>query len=247
MAAYKEGSANVTNGSSVVTGNSTEWDTYVSTGYIFKLNSDSVFYEVAAVNSATKLTLSSRYVNASYQTDRTNEHIATSNVGTKVYSGYLNYTPIMQNSVSINASYETYTDDGAGTLTGTPTGSGNIDYDSGHWTINMAATHNASVDVTSSYSSGNALYSMSYSIVRDYTSHFEYPEMSTTDLNFQHLYTKAIRMIDSDLYNASVNAVTASSGFDVTATNQGLTLTSSNGTRYKITVSNTGTIVSTAV
>ncbi len=247
MAAYREGTANVTNGSSTVTGNSTEWDNYVTSGYLFKLNKDSVFYEVAAVNSATKMTLSARYSDTGYQTDRSNEHIATSNVGTRVYSGYLNYTPVIQNTVVINASYETYTDDGGGTLTGTPTGTGNLDYASGHWTITSNATYNSSLNIVASYGSGEELSSMGYAVVTDFTPNYNFLEMSTTDLNFQHIFTKSMRLIDSAIYNASVNAVTASTGFDVTATNQGLTLTSSNGTRYKITVSNTGTIVSTAV
>ena len=247
MAAYKEGYANLKSGSSIVTGYNTEWDTYVDVGYLFKLNKDAVFYTVAAINSATNLTLSSRYSDTTYQTSRTDEHIATSNVATKVYSGYLTYSPPIQSNFKLNASYEVYTDNGAGVLVGTPTGSGNIDYDSGHWTINMAATHNASVNITASYLYGSTLNSMPYQIVVDYTSKYNFPEMATTDLNFQYLYTKAVRMIDSLLYNASINAMTASAGLDVTGTNQGITFTSPDGTKYKHTVSNSGTPVYTLV
>jgi len=92
MASYKTGSVTIDNGSSKVVGNNTEFNTYVSTGNLFKLNQDSAFYEVAAVQSATRLTLSSRYYNSDYQTARTNEHIATTNVGTTIYSGTLAHT-----------------------------------------------------------------------------------------------------------------------------------------------------------
>jgi len=242
MASYKTGSVNLQNGSSIVRGNNTEWDTYISSGQFFKLNQDSTFYQIATVETATRLILSSRYSSSSYRTSRQNEHIATTNVGTTIYSGYLAHTPVLQNYVTINASYEIYHDDGAGNLIGSPTGSGNIDYDSGSWNINMAATYNASINVTASYYSGNSLNNMPYQIIIDYTQHYNFPEMSTTDLNFQHIYTKSMRMIDSNLYNASINSLTASTELEVTASNHGLILKSPDGTRWRITIDNNGNL-----
>jgi len=247
MASYKTGSVTIDNGSSKVVGNNTEFNTYVSTGNLFKLNQDSAFYEVAAVQSATRLILSSRYYNSDYQTARTNEHIATTNVGTTIYSGTLAHTPVIQNYVTINASYEVYHDDGAGNLTGTPTGSGTVDYDTGSWSINMAATHNASINVTASYYSGDTLSNMSYQIVTDYTPNYSFPEMSVSDLNFQHIFTKSIRMVDEKLYNANVNAITASQDIEVLASNYGLILKSPDGNRWRITVSNTGTLLTATI
>jgi len=209
MASYKEGTANLTCGKSRVTGVDTEWDTYVSAGHLFKLNDDPTFYEIAGVESATALILTSNYFNTAYRTRVASEHIATTNVATKVYSGTILYTPILHNSLSINASYEVYSDDGAGNLVGSPTGSGSIDYDTGAWSIVMNATHSASINMLASYYWGNDLNSVSYQIITDYTPNYSFPEMSSNDFNFQHIYTKAIRMVDSELYNASVNTIKA--------------------------------------
>ena len=247
MAAYKEGTANLTCGKEQVTGVDTEWNTYVTAGQLFKLNDDSTFYEIAGVQSATRLTLTSKYFNTSYRTRVASEHIATTNVATRVYSGTLLYTPILQNTLSINASYEVYTDDGAGNLVGSPTGSGTVNYDTGAWSITMNATHNASVNMLASYYYGNTLNNMSYQIITDYTPHYSFPEMSTNDFTFQNIYTKAIRMIDTKLYNASINALTASQDIEVSASNYGLILKSPNGTRWRVTVSNTGTLMTASL
>jgi len=247
MAAYKEGTATLTCGKSRVTGYDTEWNTYVSAGNLFKLNDDPTFYEIAGVESATALTLTSNYFNTIYRTREASEHLATTNSATRVYTGTILYTPILHNSLSINASYETYTDDGAGNLVGSPTGSGSIDYDTGAWTITMNATYAASLNVLASYYWGNTLNGMSYQIITDYTPNYSFPEMSSNDFNFQHIFTKAVRMIDSKMYNASINAMTASQDVEVLHSNYGLVLQSPDGNRWRVTISNTGTLLTATI
>lgn len=44
---------------------------------------------------------------------------------------------------------------------------------------------------------------MTYQIVTDYTPNKNYPEMGLNDTNFPHIFTKAIRMIDSDMPSSS--------------------------------------------
>lgn len=61
MAQYRTGSANLTNGSALVTGNSTLWSAEVSTGDIFTVVGQNVWYEVASVDSNTQITLSAVY------------------------------------------------------------------------------------------------------------------------------------------------------------------------------------------
>ena len=88
---------------------------------------------------------------------------------------------------------------------------------------------------------------MSYQIVTDYTPNYNFPEMSTVDLNFQHIFTKSIRMVDEKLYNASVNSLAASQDIEVTASNYGLILKSPDGNRWRVTVSNTGTLLTATI
>jgi len=247
MATYKSGSANLKSGSAIVVGNGTEWNVYTSAGQLFKLESEATFYEIGAVNSATNISLTARYTNAAYQTTRLNEHVATTNVGSKVYSGNLLYTPAIQNTVVINASYDYYTDDGAGNLTATSGGSGVIDYDTGVFTIIQNATHNASLDVTASYKSGDEMNGMQYNIFTDYTTYYNIPEMSTGDRNFQHIFTRAVRKIDSSIANASVVSIKSSQDMEVTASAYGLILKSPDGTRWRLNVTNTGTVNATTV
>lgn len=204
MGAYSTGSVKVKVGSAVVYGNNTNFLTYAAAGNIFKISGENVTYTVAAVNAATRLTLSSRYANANEHTGRT-ENTASCGATTKIYSGTLTYRPLIQNEVVVTAS-ERFADDGAGALTGGQGGTGTINYDTGAYSLTLAATLTATYNVAASYYSGNTLNSMSYQIIRDYTSNFKYPESVPSDKNLAYIYTKAVRMIDEDLNNASMTS-----------------------------------------
>ena len=201
MGVYNTGSVRIRTGSASIRGNNTDFLTYVSAGDLFKRIDEAAIYDVAAVVNATNLTLSSRYTNSVDRTSRTDEHIATANTATKRYSGTLDFNPVIQNYVILNASIETFVDDGAGVLTGdgTPAGSGSIDYDTSAWSITLGTDLTATAAFTASYFSGDTLNSMEYQIVVDFTPNKLLPEMSTSDTNFAHIYTKAMRLIDKKL------------------------------------------------
>lgn len=216
MSVYSTGSVNIKVGSQSVTGNGTDFLTYISAGYLFKRTSDSSFYEVAAVVSATRITLTGRYADTSNQTSQNAEHLATMTTATKMYSGTTDYNPVIQDYFTLNASIEGFTDDGAGVLTGdgSPAGSGTIDYDTGSWSITLGTDLTATATVVASYFSGDTLSAVPYQIFVDYTPNKEFPEMSVSDMNFAHIFTKAMRMIDSAFYTDNVKHVSA----DYTAT-----------------------------
>lgn len=199
MAIYNSGSVNITIGSANVKGNSTNFSTYVSKGNLFKLNDDNGFYEVANVINATNLTLTSRYTDSNYQTARS-ENVASANTATKTYSDTLTNTPVIQNYVVITAS-ERFTDNGAGVLTGngSPVGSGTIDYDSGLFSITLGTNLTATVNLSASYYSGDTRNSMPYKIIKDFTPNYSLPELSLNDREFNTVFTKAMRKIDSAL------------------------------------------------
>ena len=211
MSVYNINSVNIKIGSSTIVGNNTEFKTYVSRGYLFKRTGDSTFYEVAAVNTATNLSLTSRYLDSGYYAKRADEALGTINSATKMYSGTLTFNPIIQSSLSINASIEVFSDNGGGTLTGdgTPAGSGTIDYDTGSWSVTLGTDLTASFDMLASYNSGANLNGVSYQIVTDYTPHKQFPEISTSDVNPTHIMTKALRLIDSAFMKQKVKIVSA--------------------------------------
>ena len=66
MGVYSSGSVNVKVNSATVWGNNTLFSTYTSAGDIFHLSSEATFYSIAAINSATNLSLSSVYANSGY-------------------------------------------------------------------------------------------------------------------------------------------------------------------------------------
>lgn len=77
MSQYQEGSVNATNGSNVITGNGTLWDTNnaVQVGDAFKVSGFQTTYEIASVDSDNRITLTSNYGEAtasylSYQITR---------------------------------------------------------------------------------------------------------------------------------------------------------------------------------
>lgn len=214
MSVYNNGTCKTVTGSSTVKGNGTAFNTYVSAGDYFRLSGESTWYEVAAVVDATDLTLSSRYANTSYQTSRS-EHVASVTTATKVYSGNFSNTPTIRNAVVMTASSdrkERFTDNGAGVLTGDQGGSGTISYDDGAYSVTLG-TLIATTDLIASHYSGDSRNGLSYQVLKDFTSHYNLPEMSENDPGFVHIYTKSMRIIDSKMYTASANTVKASSYF----------------------------------
>jgi len=248
MAIYKTGSVTVKPGSATVTGSGTAFSTYVSANDLFKLTSEGTTYTVAAVVSNTSLTLSSRYANTTYQTARAENAASANTTATKVFSFTLDNTPVIQNYVSITAS-ETFTDNGAGVLTGdgSPAGSGTVGYDDGAVSLTLGASLTATINISASYYSGDTLSGMPYQVITDFTTNYNLPEISVSDTNFQYIYTKAIRLLDTALNAASVLYIKCASEIEVTATPYGVVLHSPSGSRFRLTVSNTGSIYSTAL
>ena len=216
MGAYSTGSATIVVGSQTVTGNNTRWDIYISPGHVFKLISGTSFYDIADVVSSCELTLTARYSDTSYETSRISEHVATVNLATKTYSGTIDYSPVIRNTFTVLASDTKWSDNGAGVLA-TEAGAGRgvagvINYDSGSWSVSVTSTTNlTAVNVTASYHSGNTLNSMPYQIVVDYTPNYDIPEIGKDDANVSYTLTKALRTIDSKMYNATTNTATTGS------------------------------------
>lgn len=127
MSAYKTGSVVITVNSPTVIGSDTEFDTYVSSGNLFRIRGEDPFYEIATVHSATNLSLTAPYQN-------------------------------------------------------------------------------------SDFSASDVLAGMPYQIVTDYTPNYSFPELGSNDINFQNIFTKAIREIDTELFNLEASSVTASLG-----------------------------------
>ena len=121
MSMYTTGSVTVTVASQVVIGVGTDFVTYGDAGDLFKITDESVFYEVAAISTATYLTLNSKYQNSNYASD-----------------------------VSLSG--------------------------------------------------------MSFQLVTEYTPNKNYPEMGSNDSNFAHIFSRAIRMVDSDLKNPKADS-----------------------------------------
>lgn len=206
MGAYETGAVTVIAGATSVKGTGTSFTTYASVGDLFKIRTEPTWYEVAAITNATNITLNSKYSNSSYYSNYTDEHSATVGIATTGYSGTLSNPPIIIDNVSFNASSEKFTDNGLGVLAGNaaPTaGSGTINYDTGAWTVILGTPMTASLSMTASYLGGDTLNGMSYQIIADYTPHYSFPEMSLNDVNLQHIFTKAVRKIDSAIYGAS--------------------------------------------
>jgi len=215
MAAYQTGTVRVTAGSSKVYGTGTEWLTYIALNDLFQRTTENAFYDVAAINTATELTLTSRYSNTGLQS-AVASNFASVNTATVNYSGNCgSFTPVIQNNfvliASPNGGGERFTDNGAGVLTGegSPAGSGTIDYDSGAWAITFGTALTATVNLSASFSRGNTVDGAGYQIVADFTPNYKIPEMSTNDINFSHIYTKAMRIVDQKI-KAATNLLAAS-------------------------------------
>lgn len=69
---------------------------------------------------------------------------------TLAFAGYVLYPEVLRSSFSLTDGVETFTDDGAGTLTGDQGGAGTIDYTTGAWAVTFALAPLA-VNITASY------------------------------------------------------------------------------------------------
>jgi hypothetical protein len=88
---------------------------------------------------------------------------------------------------------------------------------------------------------------MSYQITSDFTPYYNLPEAGLNDVDLPIIYTKAIRLIDSAIYNASVNSVTSASDIEVTASANGLIQSSPDGTRWRLRIDDSGNVTATKV
>lgn len=68
MGTYGAGHVSIEVGSATVLGTGTKFSTYAGKNYVFRLRDEDTFYIINSVNSATNLTLTSGYENASYDT-----------------------------------------------------------------------------------------------------------------------------------------------------------------------------------
>lgn len=59
----------------------------------------------------------------------------------------------------------------------------------------------------SSYAASTVLSGMPYQIVTDFTPHYSFPELGENDINFQNIYTRAMRQVDSELYAFEATAI----------------------------------------
>jgi hypothetical protein len=83
--------------------------------------------------------------------DQANQQIAVGNGATSAYNGTLNIFPISAGTLSITDSTETFTDNGAGLLTGSAGGTGTIVYSTGVYSITFNANVPNGVAVIATY------------------------------------------------------------------------------------------------
>lgn len=69
---------------------------------------------------------------------------------------------------------------------------------------NLTLTSNYS---NSSYSNGDSLTGLSYSIITDYTANYNLPEMSPNDSGITYIYTKAMRLIDAAISDYALSFI----------------------------------------
>ena len=206
MSSYSTGSVTIRVGSAQVTGNNTGFSGNVSVGNYFKITGENAWYTVADVVNATNLTLTSRYANSAYQT-ATLETLGTATTATKMYSGTFGNTPVIQNYVKITIGSEAFIDNGAGVLSGnaSPAGSGTIGYDDGAYSVTLGTDLTATVSIVASYYYGQTRNALPYQIITDYTTNYSIPEMSLNDIDFAAIYTKAMRIVDEQINNATAH------------------------------------------
>ena len=202
MPSISTGTCNVTPGSQNVTfvGSSVS---EMSAGDLFRIISDDAFYTIASVDSSNaKVALTGRYRNSTYEIEVVNEVVAIGD-GTNVYGFTLDYTPVIPGTVEISDEddYETFTDNGDGTLTGDAGGSGSISYDDGTCTLTFNSDCSTGKNILAdTYYYGLYLTSMPYQVLADFTDHYSWPEPYAGNENNELIIRQAIRNIDSQLY-----------------------------------------------
>jgi hypothetical protein len=91
-------------------------------------------------------------------TKNASEQVATGNgVGTTVYSGSLDNTPVVAGSVTITGGGYVFNDNGDGSLSGNGGASGSIEYGTGAWSIDLnggTINNGADIDATYQYTVG---------------------------------------------------------------------------------------------
>lgn len=194
MSIYSSGVVRVTAGSSILRFAGADVQSNAAVGYKFKLREESVAYTIAAIYSATKAALSTRYSNTNYQTAISSEHLGTANA-LLLYSGTLAHTPVIQTSFVSYIATERFTDDGAGVLTSQCGGTGTISYDDGSWSVTLGVSHNGSA-LTASYFYGRIRNGMPYQILSDRTANYNIPKIGINDANQAYIISIALDRID---------------------------------------------------
>jgi len=196
MSVYSTGVVRVIPGSAILRFTSADIQTNCAVGQKFKLKDESTSYTIAAIYSATKATLNSRYANSNWYIGIGAEHVATSNSATNIYSDAIVHTPIIQTKFVVNVATERFADDGAGVLTSQQGGSGTIGYDDGSLYLILGQSKDAS-NITASYFYGRPRVGLSYQILKTRTANYNIPKVSINDGNQAYITSAALDTIDS--------------------------------------------------
>ena len=118
-----------------------------------------IFYLNATYGNAKAPTVAGDNIittpNADYASEQVvGEQVATGSAVTGVgpYTGSFAWIPVRPGTISITDGLETFTDDGAGVLTGNLTGTGTIDYSTGAFSITFNGAPGAGVAILATYS-----------------------------------------------------------------------------------------------
>jgi len=204
MSSNQTGSCTVVPGLSTVNFSLSSNMANIVAGDLFKISLDSAFYTIASVDGTSyRCTLSSRYSNSLYTIAIVNEQIDTGD-GSKSYSGTLAHLPSIPGTTAFadGSNIESFSDNGAGILTGSLGGTGIVNYETG--VVSLEFFKNVSIGspiYATTYNYGIPLSSMPFLIVRDYTPNFNWPEPYSTDQNPETIVRQALRLIDNDLFN----------------------------------------------
>lgn len=79
------------------------------------------------------------------------EVVGTGDGGTQVYNGFLAFPPVRTGTLKITDGTETFTDNGAGVLTGSAAGTGTINYSTGAFALDFNANVGNGTSITASY------------------------------------------------------------------------------------------------
>jgi hypothetical protein len=203
MPAYTTGYCNLTPGSQLVTFVGSNLN-YIAPGSLFRGSGDVNYYTIGTINATqNKLYLTGRYSNSNYEIYRTGEWMKASD-GTRMFYVKTDYFPVLPGSAVFRdgTSFETFVDNGDGTLTGSLGGWGTINYDDGTTFLRFWNTVPAGRGIYADhYYYGVVRSSTAFQVLSDYTPHFRWPETAPSDEAWAYIVKKALRMIDTDLYN----------------------------------------------